>query len=77
MNEAPLIGDIVQLIEDLPRGSWKLGKIAELIPRNNGNIMAVQVLLSTKNVVNCSFNLLYPLECQHKDRQMSKEIRKI
>ena len=76
-NETPRIWDIVQLKEDLPRGSWKLGKIVELITSNDGNIRAAKVLLPTKNVVNRSLNLLYPLECEHEHRQMSREILKI
>ena len=76
-NETPRIGDIVQLKEDLPRGSWKLGKIVELITSNDGNIRAAKVLLPTKNVVNRSLNLLYPLEYEHEHWQMSREIPKI
>ena len=63
-NEAPQIGDIVQLKEDLPRGSWKLGKIVKFITSSDGNIRAAKVLLSTKNTLNRSLNLLYPLECE-------------
>ena len=39
--------------------------------------MAAKVFLSTKNVVNRSLNLLYPLECEHEHWQMPKEIPKI
>ena len=76
-KETPKIGDIVQLKEDLPRGSWKLGKIVELITSNDGNIRAAKVLLSTKNVVSRPLNLLCPLECEHEHRQMSREMPKI
>ena len=76
-NETPQIGDIVQLKENLPRGSWKLGKIVELITSNDGNIRAAKVLLSTRNVVNHPLNLPYPLECEHEHRQMSREMPKI
>ena len=34
----------------------------------------MKVLLSTKNVVNRSLNLLYPLECEYEHWQMSREI---
>ena len=76
-KETPKIGDIVQLKEDLPRGSWKLGKIVELITSNDGNIRAAKVLLSTKNVVNRPLNLLYPLECEYEHQQMLRETPKI
>ena len=75
-NETPQIGDIVQLKEDLPTGSWKLGKIVEMITSNDGNIRAAKVLLSTKNIVNCPLNLLYSLEYENEHRQMSREMRK-
>ena len=67
----------MQLKEDLPTDSWKLGKIVELIISSDGNIRVGTVLLSTKNVVNCSLNPLYPLECEHEHRQMLREIPKI
>ena len=66
----------MQLKEDLPTGSWKLGKIVEMITSNDGNIRAAKVLLSTKNIVNCPLNLLYSLECENEHRQMSREMRK-
>ena len=53
-----------------------MGKVLELITSNDGNIRAVKVLLSTKNVVNRPPNLLYPLECQHELRQMPREMPK-
>ena len=62
-HEKPNVGDIVQLKEDTPRGSWRLGKIVELITSNDGNIRAAKILLATRNVVNRPLNLLYPLEC--------------
>ena len=67
----------MHLKEDLPRGSWKLGKIVELVTSNDGNIRAAKVLLSTKNVVNRSLNLLYPLECEREHQQMPREMPKI
>ena len=67
----------MHLKKDLPRGSWKLGKIVELVTSNDGNIRAAKVLLSTKNIVNRSLNLLYPLECEYEHRQMPREMLKI
>ncbi|MEM7375589.1 MAG: reverse transcriptase domain-containing protein [Bacteroidota bacterium] len=64
-HEKPNVGDIVQLKEATPRGSWKLGKITELITSSDGNVRAAKVLLATRNIVNRSLNLLYPLECEN------------
>lgn len=63
--EEPNIGDIVQLKDDTPRGSWRLGKITELIRSNDGNIRAAKVRLATRNIVNRPLKLLYPLECEN------------
>ncbi|XP_066926074.1 uncharacterized protein [Clytia hemisphaerica] len=64
-HEKPNVGDIVQLKDDTPRGSWKLGRITGLITSTDGKIRAAKVLLATKNTVNRSLNLLYPLECEN------------
>ena len=64
-HEDPNIGDIVQLKDDTPRGSWRLGKITELIRSSDGNIRAAKVRLATRNVVNRPLKLLYPLECEN------------
>jgi len=63
-SESPIIGTVVQVKEDLPRGSWKIGKIVELIKSNDGLVRAARVLLPTKTVINRSLKLLYPLECE-------------
>ena len=63
-NESPKVGNIVQVNEDLPRGSWKIAKIVELIPNSDGNIRAAKLLLPTKNVISRPLSLLYPLECE-------------
>ena len=51
-----------------------MGEIVELLTSNDGNIRTAKDLLSTKNWFNCPLNLLYPLECEHEHRQMSREI---
>ena len=43
----------------------ELGKITKLITSSDGNVRAAKVLLATRNVVNRSLNLLYPLECEN------------
>ena len=51
-----------------------MGEIVELLTSNDGNIRTAKFLLSTKNLFNCPLNLLYPLECEHEHRKMSREI---
>ncbi|MCP3662858.1 MAG: hypothetical protein GY696_10235 [Gammaproteobacteria bacterium] len=58
----PYVGDVVQIKEDLPRGSWKLGKIQELIFSKDGQSRAAQILLPSKKILTRAIRHLYPLE---------------
>ena len=72
-KETPSVGDVVQLKEDnISRGSWKLGRIIELITSNDGQIRAAKVRLANKNVVNRPLKLLYPLECKKESNNEKK-----
>ena len=57
------VGDVVLLRDNLPRGVWKLGKIQELIPSQDGQIRTAKVLLPSHKVLNRRINLLCPIEC--------------
>ena len=63
-KEIPSKGDIAQIKANLPRGSWKIGKIIELLSNSQGKVRAAKVLLATKSIVNQPLNLLYPIECE-------------
>ena len=63
-KEIPSKGDIVQIEANVPRGSWKTGKIIELLPNSEGKMRAAKVLLVTKGTVNRPLNLLYLIECE-------------
>ena len=56
---------MVLLKDDLPRGVWRMGKISELIPSQDGKFRAAKVFLPTKKVLKRPLNLLYPLECSN------------
>ena len=45
-------GDIVQIKANVPRGSWKIGKIIKLLPNTEGKLTAAKILLPTKSTVN-------------------------
>ena len=62
-SEIPKIGDVVQIKENTPRGTWKMGRIVELISSREGNIKAATILLPTRHTINRPLKLLYPLEC--------------
>ena len=61
-KEIPSKGYIFQIKANLPRGSWKIGKIIELLPNSEDKVRAAKVLLVTKSTVNRPLNLLYPIE---------------
>ena len=49
---------------NISTGSWKIGKIIELLPNSEGKVRVAKVLLATKSTVNRPLNLLYPIECE-------------
>ena len=53
-------GDIVQIKANLPRGSWKIGKSIEFLPKYEGKVTAAKVLLATKSTVNRPLNSCTP-----------------
>ena len=63
----PKEADIVLIKEDLPRGSWRLGKIIELIRSRDDEIRAAKVQLASKKFFSRAINQLYPLECSSPD----------
>ena len=57
------VGDVVLIKDDLPRGSWRLGRIQELIKSRDGRFLSARVLLASNKIIGKSLNLLYPIEC--------------
>ena len=62
-QNTPKSGDVVLIKDNLPRGSWKLGKIQKLISSLDGQTRSAIILLPSKKTVNCPVSLLYPIEC--------------
>ena len=58
------VGDVVLIKDDLPRGSWRLGRIQELIKSRDGQCRSARVLLASNKIIGRFSNLLYPTECQ-------------
>ena len=72
-SEFPNIGDVVLIKEDLPRGTWKMGKIQKLVPSDDGEIFSAQVLLPSKKLLNRRINLLYRIECSMDEKPLVEE----
>lgn len=60
----PNVGDVVLGKDDLPRGSWRLGRIQELIRSRDGLIRSARVLLPSNKIVGRPLSLLFPVEWQ-------------
>ncbi|VDI80005.1 Hypothetical predicted protein [Mytilus galloprovincialis] len=65
---APIVGDVVIIKDNLPRGVWKLGRLVQLIHSNDGEIRSAKVVLSSRKVISRPLNLLYPLEIEEKNK---------
>ncbi|CAG2200066.1 unnamed protein product [Mytilus edulis] len=61
------VGDIVLIKENLPRGSWKIGRICQLVVSRDGQIRSGKVMLPNKKTLNRALNMLYPIECEELD----------
>lgn len=62
-TDQPKKGDIVLIKENLPRGSWKVGRILEIIQSLDGSIRSAEVRLPTGKTTKRSVCHLYPIEC--------------
>ena len=62
-SEKPKNGDVVLIKDDLPRGSWKIGRIIQLRQSSDGHCRSAKILLPSNKVLNRALNFLYPLEC--------------
>ena len=58
------IGDVILIKDELPRGSWRMGRIQEVIKSRDGQVRSAKVLLPSNRVIGRPLNLLYPVECQ-------------
>ncbi|XP_070552477.1 uncharacterized protein [Ptychodera flava] len=59
----PKTGDVVIVKDNLPRGSWNLGKVHDLIQSRDAECQAARVILPSRKCINRRVNLLYPIEC--------------
>ena len=69
----PQVGDVILIKDDLPRGSWKVGRLCELTVSQDGEIRSGKVLLPTKRTLNRPLNLLYPIECSNRTESGNSE----
>ncbi|MCG7879158.1 MAG: reverse transcriptase domain-containing protein [Candidatus Thiodiazotropha endolucinida] len=56
------IGDIVLIKDNMPRGSWRLGKVIELIQSADGFVRSARVQTQSGRILGRPLCLLYPIE---------------
>ena len=73
---AARVGHVVLIKDDMPRGCWRVCKIAELIRSSDGNIRSAKIRLPTRKLISRPLNSLYPIECwgQEQSYQNDKQI---
>ena len=70
-KNCPKVGDIVQIKDSLPRGTWRMGRIVEVIRSSDGEERAARVMMPNRNILQQSIIHLYPIECN--DEEPNKE----
>ena len=49
--------------ENLPRGSWKVGRICELFQSRDKRIRSARIAFGPNKFINRALSFLYPIEC--------------
>ena len=72
---SPVVGEVVIVKEDkMPRGSWKLGRVVNLINSDiDGIARAATLMMNNGKQVRRPFRLLYPLEQRYEARQSNTD----
>ncbi|VDI78450.1 Hypothetical predicted protein [Mytilus galloprovincialis] len=76
-SEKVLIGDIVLIKDNLPRGMWKIGKIINLSKSSDEQCRSAKVLLPSKKTLNRTLNFLYPLECHDNNVEQTDNVNNV
>ena len=68
-SQEPKVGYIVQVKENSPSGTWRVGRITELIKSQDNIEIAAKLQLHTRNNIQRSICQLIPIECNMSDTQ--------
>ena len=77
-KQTPRVGYVVLFKENLPRGTWRTGKVTELVSSQDGETRAAKIQLTSKRILSRTLNMLYPLECtQYAEAQPATQSTKL
>ncbi len=65
VESTPKIGEVVLIWQEhQPQGTWKMDRVVELIPSEDGKVRSAKLQLPDRKTLKRSVTQLYPLECQ-------------
>ncbi|KAF0154890.1 MAG: hypothetical protein FD188_3218 [Ignavibacteria bacterium] len=76
ISTLPQVGYVVLIKDNLPRGSWRLGRIIELMKSSDGEIRSARVRLPNGRIIRRPLNLLCYLEGTNPTEEQNKQIEK-
>ena len=62
-KQTPRVCHVVLIKKNLQRGTWRIGKIIELVPCQDGETRAAKIQLPSKKILSWTLNMWHPLEC--------------
>ena len=68
VSKEPRIGDIVQVKDSSPRGTWRVGNVIEITESQDGKERAAKVMMPNENILQRYIMHLYHLECNGEEQ---------
>ena len=63
-RDDPQVNDVVLIKDNLPRATWRIARIVELIASKDGKVRSAKIKTSNRKILHRPLNLLYPIEVQ-------------
>lgn len=68
VKSEPAVDDVVLIKDNLPRGSWRMGRVVAVKASRDGHVRSATVVTADKKQLSRPLSLLYPLELTDRDR---------